>query len=214
MTFDISAFESSLTTTLNNVINDTFSNVFTVVEDQFSPLNGFDFTVLENNLTGAFTTLIDDIETFTQQLITDINNLLQSPIQDLLSVGSFLTFVTTVKLVILNNIGTLLKLRITYELAKPLIVATFETAKALYSLKDIPFQVAKIRFTTKFEEIQTRIKMRYTKFDIRNTVESFQNETGLKLNIAKFFTLPLIGLCAYLLFTIGETRNDISKHSL
>jgi len=177
-------------------------------------LNGFDFTVLENNLTGAFSTLLNDVETFTQQLVDDINNLLQQPIQDLLTIGSFLTFITTVKLIILNNIGRLIKLRITYELAKPLIVAAFEMAKLIYSLAEIPFEITRIRLTVKYEEIQTRIRMRYTKFDVRNTVEAFQRDTNFKLNVSKFLIVPLISLSFYLLITIGETRNDISRYSL
>ena len=166
MTFDITQFETSLENILNNVITDTFSTVFDNVNQQFSGLNGFDFTTLEQSLTGAFTTLIDDIETFTQQLVDDITNLLQQPIQDLLSIGSFLTFLTTVKLIILNNIGRLIKLRITYELAKPLIDSAYDMLVSLYAIKDIPAQILKIRFNVKYEEIQTRINMKYTKYKV------------------------------------------------
>jgi len=210
--------ETAITNSLNTVVNDTFGTVFSTVGDQFNFLTGnasnFDFSTLDANIVNSFSTFINNIESITQSLLNDINNLLSQPIEDILSVGQFVTFLTTVQYILIDNITTYVGVKITYELTKPLIKSSFEITKSLYSLKGIPIEIINIKYRVKYDEIITRLNLRKTRVYIKHNLETFQNQVDLKLNISKFITLPLIALSLYFIFTIGETRNDITKHSL
>lgn len=211
MTLDVNDLKDAIEDSLDKVIKDTFGSVFGDVGNQFSNLNGFDFTQFQNNIEGSFGNLISNINSFTSNLVNQIGNILNQPMQDLLTLGSFISFLTTIKLILLDNLSRILKLRVFIELAKPLIQTSIDLARELYIIKDPVFQALRIKLETKLQETIVRINMRKTKYRVRGSIEGFHRETNLKLNITKFLGWPLLLVSMVLFMAIQESRNEIKR---
>lgn len=206
---DIVALIEIIKVSLNDAINDTFKTTFNAIQSPLGALNSLNIGQLTNNITNSLTDTFDTINELTSNIVTDIGGYLLSPIQDMLDIGEFIVFLNTLKMIIFDNVALIMKVRIGFELIKPLLFGGHELTRSLYGLLEIPVKLIMLNLESRYSFYLIKFQYKLKKRDIRSSFRRLDRESKFILTVSQFFYGIVFFIMALGISQLLDTRRDV-----
>lgn len=204
---------NSIRDALTDLVTETFADVLNEATSVFSNINNMNLTTLETSTVDAFEQILNSLQVLANDLLVDIQNALTQPLQDILSVGEFITFITGVYGILSLTIMPVVYTKITITLAKPLLESIVALVGSLYDLtKGVGFLVL-IRHEVIFLLIFKKLELKKAKFTINRSINSLKLKTQLNYQVTTFVAgIFLIGIffgMKLIMEFLSDIRNDV-----